>query len=678
LGDEFILFEGELNFNTYKNHFGKVSLSVERKDFNDLLQTRFDTKVSMKATETLDGEPLIAPQPFDIGLHSKQFLKNYTNVIATTARTEYVPYVETNVFYYQLNTIGPQLSEIEENFPYPLGYTLSNPITTDLYNWKMLFASNFQLSIEDTLQIDIQRFGVFLSASAYTLTPYFKMVRAGSEIISEVIGPVLSGTWSEDFGGVQLLSFSVPISYAATLDLQKDDQLYFYVKYETAVVEKHQTRLSSAGTNITAVALENATTSSSKMWLLFDVINHLIKVATNNEGSLKSNLLTPKNNTVAKDGEFSLYAITNGFNIRNFDIDEKPLNLSLKTALNSTKAIASIGMGFEKRGVLEQVRVEKVEFFYQQREILVIAPEYDAKGIEAYDEEVAKEFIWNEVETGYNKYKEDGYNTLDEFNTKHEYLTPIKTHKAKLTLKSDFIASGYSLEDSRRQQYANTPTNSYSNDDDPFIVSLRRSDTLFVAEKDEAFENVTGVISPSTAYNLRISPLRMLLNWGKWLSGSFAFKDGSELIKNTFVDKNGLLVTDFLDSEPNPMGDINKTEWQENQAVAIDDLGGSIHRPEWVNVKCRLTPDKVLLINEALRGGYGPTKDYGYITVKNPEGDFIAMWPYKLTYNFATKRCEIKGLKCFDNPVDPLAECCNWLNINGCLVLMNGERVITR
>lgn len=244
--------------------------------------------------------------------------------------------------------------------------------------------------------------------------------------------------------------------------------------------------------------------------------------------------------------------------------------------------------------------------------------------------------------------------------------------------KSDFIASGYSIEDVRRQQYAQTATNSYENDEDPFIISLRRNNDALIAETNEAFPKVENLISPATSYNLRLSPARMLLNWGKWLSGSFAFKSVTEVLKNMFVDKNGDLITQFYTSEERPMGDKNKIELQEKASITIQQLnsGEYIYRPEWVNVKCRLRPDQVLLINDALRGMSDNTRNYGYVLVKSPEGVYNAIWPYKLTYNFSTERCELKGLKKFENPTDPIADCCPWLTINGCHVLINGQKVI--
>jgi hypothetical protein len=118
------------------------------------------------------------------------------------------------------------------------------------------------------------------------------------------------------------------------------------------------------------------------------------------------------------------------------------LIISLKDLLTSVKNIYCLGYGVERAGSRDVVRVERVSYFYRDKKI------YEFDHCLSYREEVAKDILYNELEFGYDKFLSSGFNTLDEFNTKHEYITPIKTNKAKLTVKSSLITSGYSIEDS--------------------------------------------------------------------------------------------------------------------------------------------------------------------------------------------------------------------------------------
>jgi len=75
-------------------------------------------------------------------------------------------------------------------------------------------------------------------------------------------------------------------------------------------------------------------------------------------------------------------------------------------------------------------------------------------------------------------------------------------------------------------------------------------------------------------------------------------------------------------------------------------------------------------------GRYSTALDYGYITVKNHKGEYIAGFPLEISYNFHTELAEFKLLKKFANPVNPEAECCRPLVINGCVLKINENDLI--
>ena len=621
--ETFYLFTGKFNFNTYKRENGRVNIAVERKDFNDLLQSRFDTKVSMAALDTLDGIPLTPPASFSLALHAKEIVKKYERFyepvipFAPESYTLAATLGKSNL-YYRFNTTEPKISEIETVTEMPLGISTLDPIANELYNWRLKFGGVITFSLDAYWSITVN---ITLGSGAYSFTPKMIIRRGGVNVLDVVIGTVMSGPTIP-----ALLTVSGNINYdLLNFVCLPEDNIFIYI-HLIAVNRAISSTFTCNTMNFVLNMLETTPASTAKAWMLFDAVNHGIKVVTNNTSYLKSTLL----NTLPTAGQFSEYAVTNGFQIRKFE--DRPLLITLKQMFSSLRANAAIGFGFEYVGTVEVVRVEGLEYFYQNLEILII------EEVEKYSEEVETSLIFNEVEIGYNKYKEDGYNTLDEFNTRHEYLTPIKTHKNKLVLKSDFITSGYSIEDTRRQQYNDTPTNSYANDDECFLISLNG----VIPEKNEAFAEVNNLISPTTAYNLRLSPKRMLQNWAKWL-GSLFYKDGTEIVKNTFVDKNGDLSTRFLGTEPNPMGDTQKVLVIEKGNLTVAQLGSFIFTPEKVTVRCKLLPDAVLLINESLKG-IG-LKAYGYIRIKKNSLEYQNIWLNKITYNFYTEKATLEGIK---------------------------------
>lgn len=120
----------------------------------------------------------------------------------------------------------------------------------------------------------------------------------------------------------------------------------------------------------------------------------------------------------------------------------------------------------------EIVRLEQIEYFF--KDVLLYEVPSNLIDKKSIRKTPANEFIATEIIIGYEKFPEDELNSLDEFNTEHQYLTPIKVDKDKLELKSKFIASGYAIEFQRRIQFENTGNQSAQYDDDVFIVSVTK------------------------------------------------------------------------------------------------------------------------------------------------------------------------------------------------------------
>ena len=664
---EYFLFRGKLNYNTHKKLAGRVSLSVEKEDFNVLFQSRFDTKIAMDAIQTIDGDTLTPPAVCEFMLHAKEILRRFER-ITSTPESASIGYQDTRRFVYRVNTADATLNEIEDSYTFPLSISTLEVAPNELYNWFIRFAGTYNFRIDYTLQIFIHRKSEFLGApEPYTIKSYFrKNTDTPVEISTPVSGNIDDG---DDINHTIVVSGEF-----LGLQLVPGDKIYFFTEFYSDGLQRYYSNVTCTAMNVRADSLERTDDSPCKGWLWAQAMNHCIKAITNNATRLRSSFLNTIGYDTSADGEGSLFIVTNGKQIRRFDINNAPLKISLKELFGSAKAIHCLGYGFEKVGTQELVRMERVSYFYRDKEILVIS-----ENIKEYKEEVAKELIYNQLEIGYDKYQDEGYNTLDEFNTRREYITPIQSHKQTLQQKSSLIASGYSIEESRRQQFADTARDSFQNDDDGFLISVKRSGITFVTEKDESFQTVENVISPTTAYNLRISPFRMLLNWAIWLRGMLFFKAGTSVIKNTFFAGNGDMITQFEATEPNPVGDINLLEWEEKQDISLTNLAvpdnDKIYKPEWITFKTRLTPDKIQIINESMVGHWSNNTNYGYITVKDLDGLYQAGYLYEMEYNYASEEASFKLLKKHNSPVTPGPDCCHYLIINGCRILINSNPI---
>lgn len=353
------------------------------------------------------------------------------------------------------------------------------------------------------------------------------------------------------------------------------------------------------------------------------------------------------------------------------------------------------------------VRLENREYFYRDIELFVIDPLDMVR--KSYREKINTDILYNGITIGYKKYPEDELNTLDEFNTKQEYLLPFKTNKNKLEPLSDFIASGYAIEKQRRAQFENEENgkSSIEYDDDVFIVALTTekyespileireheirlsqalinpptvpftiqispgiggstsntgtftvtaistwgfipkkskltiSETLiseypilttikytagqFTPERTQSFDVVNGIIGPNSSYNLRISPKRMFLNWGKWFNSGLFHKASTEKVINTFTKNNilnGGLETQFKVDETCLLGDDTRAVIAENSDELLSNINSfnKILKPFKISFAARMKWVDVQYIRDRLRKGY-LSNAYGYITFTDLEGN---------------------------------------------------------
>lgn len=682
-GTDYELFPGKLMLHTWVVFPSFGECVIESDTFDATFQSRLETKVSMARATTFDGSAVAAPLPYHLELHAKETLSQFK---ADTGLKTYSDNSRPQGDSYSIlpGIDEPQINDLSESNTYTLLSSLGIPPDSSLFVHKFTGKGKITLNLNWSLytHLSIQNKNLFTGGTynAFIVFLYKKFNPANNTFteFGEIISPISSG----NFFPISTVDRFVDLVGTKTLtdfQIYPNDEIYIYLKLDLSrdvyvafpLVEQRSLTYSCK-------FLQNDGNSTADVWFLDDAIRHTIRVITNNQYVFRSSLFERVNPSVVRDGQASKRVLTNGFQIRKFAKEERPLQIDLKTLLSSLNAQNCIGVLYTKDANGQSIiRLERRDYFYQDREILAFDEVEDG----TYSESVAVEIIYNELEFGYETFQTDGFNSLDEFNTKNTALTPIKKNLKKLSQISKIITSGYSLEVSRRSQFSSTASDSLTNDDNAFMIAVKRATmNNWVTEKDESFEVVEGIVSPETAYNLRLSPKRMLVNWFIWLKGIFAYKETTEKIQNTTTIQNGVLETQFNAAEEDVIGDINKSLYEEKGDVLLSELTTTpdIYRPEWVSFTTKCTPDRVQILNAALTGTFNSTKDHGYIMVKKPSGVWQAVWVYNVTYNFWTQKLTIKGLKKFSSPAAPNdGDCCEWLvDGDGCYILANGIKLI--
>lgn len=249
----------------------------------------------------------------------------------------------------------------------------------------------------------------------------------------------------------------------------------------------------SKGGQVSMIANSQADTSPAKVFLINESLCRVAEAITDGKIRAYSDYFGRVDSEpypALKDGCGSLEGITNGIFVRrqeNRAPDQPaPMPVSLKDLFDGLNPIHNIGFGLEKDPFREGysiLRVEPWKFFYSSDVLLW------CDGVNNIEKSVQDQEHFSTFLVGYEKWEAEQYNGLDEFLTKRKYRTTLSTVKNELSKLSKFIASGYALEITRRQQ---TGSKDWRFDNDTFIICMKRggakAGALIYAEDPHTFQ----------------------------------------------------------------------------------------------------------------------------------------------------------------------------------------------
>lgn len=304
--------------------------------------------------------------------------------------------------------------------------------------------------------------------------------------------------------------------------------------------------------------------STANAFAIFETGAQIARVITDQADSFRSSFYGRKNSqpySYTENGCGSFMAFIDGLQARGFPLANNPISMSMKDYFEGLFPIHNIGLGIKEENGNYYIIAEEKEFFYRREAILTF------NNVTNLVTKIDESKFFNLVNIGYSAWEKEGTNGLDEYNSKRQFALKNKQVGKTLDLISEFVASPYALEETRRKQYIDFPTEDTSYDKSIFPICLNRSvdgsgipDSLDVAEKDENFPGTTNVLSPETSYNIRISPARNFRNFFNVITTAIIklnsiFKD----IKFTYGEGNYKMVSTGSEAcDPGGQEEINE------------------------------------------------------------------------------------------------------------------------
>lgn len=617
-----------VDFNTYEVQENYISVGVKRKTFNDLLETRADTLVSLRdgaISLPLHSKLIRETTTVNTGAKSGDTVTLSVNQWSGAAPSGDAPYLS---YWTYVDLSQASLNDLCPDAPL-FGIHSDDPLATGQYLFKTDGGGvfTFALKFSVTIHIKLEQQPICIGSGprhGYWSYRWFLVVNNIPNAIELPGGQ--SGFTNSRFNDV---SFST--DFNTTLTLNQGDQVFLYGQYicekrgclKDALVSEDQVY---QVINISGDTLAKGT--NTQAFLSFEVANAVVKEITNNQAALISNLLGRTDIGYPADGCAALIAYSNGYQIRGFDIANRPIQISFKDYIEGLNSVYCVGKGYELNNQGNYVvRIERFDYFYQDVEIIFFDQVSD------YVEDIDTSIIYNELEFGYKKFTNNlpsSSNTLDEFCTLHDYQTPIQSFKQKLSQQCTQVTSGYAIELTRRQTFVDKPQDSWTYDEDNFMISSVRTATGFKSETLENF-TVSGIIGPETAYNVRLSPARMVDRWAPWTNSGFARKKPSDILRNTYVAKNGDLVSRLI--TPDTCDSMQQFKESDSLILAQNGNFKKLFYPDKITFNKRISWETLRFIRRCCENRDPLGRNNGYISVVDCNGVTQQGFLMELSYN---------------------------------------------
>lgn len=319
--------------------------------------------------------------------------------------------------------------------------------------------------------------------------------------------------------------------------------------------------------------------STTKSYLINETGSRILEAVTNNQYRMLSDYYgrtdsEPYNAPSGIDGIGAKRILTNGLMIREWPT--AMLTLSFKQFFEGLNAIDNIGIGIEvdaSRDGYKLVRVEPMEYFYDDTVVVTLSK------IPSVTIEVVVDEHYSQMEIGYQRWEAEEYTGLDEFNTKRTYRTNLTTVRNMLSKLSEFIASGYAIEFTRRHEITSyQQREDWRFDNDTFIICVVREGDGYAVEIGNIAPGELNIEDAPTVYNFRLSPARNALRWLKTALNSYRDPIAADSTV-IFTEGTGNYLAEGLMTGENV---LEANALSESETLYFDLLADPAQRPVYV------------------------------------------------------------------------------------------------
>lgn len=383
-----------------------------------------------------------------------------------------------------------------------------------------------------------------------------------------------------------------------TINVANGDSVYLYAAVSVTAGNANASD-TAVNVNLTfdfnfSEKLPEVADTTCKVFFPYEAFNNVLKLITGVSNDLYSPVLGRTNNGYASDGALSLIGLTNGYQIRNFDISKKPIFASFKDLFQSYYSIKPIYLSYDRTN--ERFVIDDISVRFDNTEILNIEDISDFKL--TYD----KDYYFNLIKAGQKeKVDYENINGIEEFNVPTEYNTQLDI-KNIYDIQSVYGTDGIGIEILRREQYTTSANEDTKEDEKNYLIECVRDGVNYESRQLQSGETILNLLNATTHLNVNLSPKRCLLRHGAMIN-SIYFKNSS----GVFQFLNSQITSDLSAQLTGESAEIS-----EQGDVVSSSLDTPYFIPETIEFNHPVTAEIISIINSSQNG---------YVTVTNENGD---------------------------------------------------------
>jgi hypothetical protein len=639
------ILEGKLDFRKYSETCGtscSVTIPIEQTGCLMTLRNRYDQKVDMDSTVAFDKVTALQVYNklgFEITLPPQELLASLDAQVENSdvidqegdtsgSSTSLIRPTYNTIRFNSIETGQPQPENNFRNtdfFDLPISpqllYEVVPKCFTGSFDYDIRLKGTYDLTTNGVM-------GVTLVKARLVTWDGVGEINNDATVISETIFFTGAATFPQ--------SGAFDTTYTGTISLTDGIGLYAYIEIKTDKLFPVSTLFMNvtfdSDTYFILNGIKSCQATQARVYAINESLSHVVEAITDSCLKIKSDYFGRTDSqpySGSEDGCGSLRIITSGLYIR---LAENPkLFSSVKDLFDGLRAIDNIGMGIETNPNLpnaEWLRIEPVEYFYQDREVLSFP------FVPAAKKAIQEQLHYSLIKVGYNKWEVENFNGLDEFNSTKEFRTGLNAVNNTLDIASNLIAAGYVWETTRDQSFADTGAADNKYDNDIFIACVERDAYGFHIEQGN-IQGGANMFSPATAYNWRIRPFNNLMRWFKSIINSYP-----NLIDTTnklfFSSGTGNFLASGEIAGAYPTCKLENGQKAENKDLYINDFANQAEAtPLWKPEYITFAYDLSVRDYKALKAD-----PYGFISVQCGTGEYVKGYIQEARYRLNKGVCD--------------------------------------